>query len=161
MKKLFIFLFFYLSTGTQISSAEELKVDDLTASMRASAAGMRIQNERLKIIAQNIANSNTTGQTPGADPYRRKTIFVKNGYDDKQKADVVQVDRIRTDKSDFALRYEPNHPAADEQGYVKYPNVDTTIENIDAKEAQRTFEANLNALQIAKDNQHKLLKLLE
>ncbi|KIE06009.1 Flagellar basal-body rod protein FlgC [Candidatus Jidaibacter acanthamoeba] len=134
--------------------------DSLSSAIAISAAGMRAQNERLKIITQNIANSEVTGANPNEDPYRRKQIIFKNVYNDNLKAVTVKVDRITPDKSDFILKYEPNHPAADANGYVKYPNINNVIESVDAKEAQRTFEANLSAMEIARANQSKIIDLM-
>ncbi len=136
-------------------------VDDLTAAQRVSAQGMKAQSERLKIISQNIANANSTGITPNQEPYRRKIPVFKSEYDQRLKADVVKVDKITRDKSDFQLRYEPQHPAADENGYVKYPNIQVPLESVDAKEAQRTYEANMSALEIAKSNQVRLIEALK
>ena len=136
-------------------------VDDLTASMRTSASGMKVQNQRLKVIAQNIANSDTTGTTPNSVPYRRKILMIKNTYDPILKTNVVKLDKIIKDKSQFNVRYKPTHPAADRNGYVLYPNVNIAVESVDAKEADRTLDANLNALEIAKNNQMKLIEMLK
>ena len=136
-------------------------IDNLTASQRVSAQGMRVQNERLKVISQNIANANSTGKTPTEEPYRRKMPIVQNHYNQGLKADVVKVDKIVRDKSEFQLRYEPQHPAANESGYVRYPNVQIPLETVDAKEAQRTYEANMSALEIAKSNQVRLIEALK
>lgn len=135
--------------------------NDLKASQRISAQGMRVQNERLKIIAQNIANSSVTGKTADDLPYQRKMLILKNKYDANLGADVVQVDKIIKDKSEFVLKYEPFHPAADGNGYVKYPNVQLPLESVDAKEAQRTYEANLGALEIARSNQMKVVEAMK
>jgi len=136
-------------------------IDDLTASQRISSAGMRTQNERLKIIAQNIANANSTGSTPDSEPYRRKMPLIQESYDPLLKAKVVKLQKIVKDKSEFELRYEPQHPAADKAGYVKYPNVKLPLETVDAKEAQRTYEANMSALEIAKSNQMRIIEALK
>ena len=136
------------------------KSDALEASIKISSAGMQAQNQRLKVISQNIANANVTGKNPNEDPYRRKVIFFRNVYDPKLKTKVLKVDSIRQDQSDFTLKYEPNHPAADAKGMVKYPNVNIIIETVDSKEAQRTFDANVNSLEIAKNNQNKILELM-
>lgn len=135
--------------------------DSLFSSMYVSSQGMQAQSERLKVIAQNIANANTTGKTAGSDPYRRKVILLQNEYDEKFRADILQVSKIALDRSDYLYKFEPNHPAADNNGYVKYPNVDINMEIIDAKEAQRSYEANLSAFEIAKSNQLKLLEALK
>ena len=149
-----LFMLTYMYVYAQYES------DALKASIKISAAGMQAQNQRLKVISQNIANSNVTGKTPNEDPYRRKVIFFKNVYDPKLKTKILKVDSVREDKSDFTLKYEPNHPAADAKGMVKYPNVNIIIETVDSKEAQRTFDANVNSLEIAKNNQNKILELM-
>lgn len=138
-----------------------LAVDSLTAAQRIAAQGMQVQNERLKVISQNIANSNSTGLAKDDMPYRRKVIYFKNAYDPTIGTDSVKVSSIDNDKSDFVLRFEPHHPAADSAGYVKYPNVNIPLETIDAKEAQRTYEANLSALEIAKSNQLRILEAMK
>lgn len=137
------------------------EVDTLTAASRISASGMHAQSERLKIIAQNLANMEVTGITQYQDPYRRKIIFFKNEFNEDAKTEIVSVERISHDSSDFMLKYQPSHPAADERGYVKYPNVHLAIETVDAKEAQRSFEANLSAFEITKSNKHKLIELIK
>lgn len=134
--------------------------DSLFSSMRVSSQGMQIQNERLKVIAQNIANANVTAKTPDAKPYTRKILIIKDQYDEMLRADLTIVDEIVLDKTDYLYKLEPNHPAADNHGYVRYPNVDINLEMIDAKEAQRSYEANLSAFEIAKTNQSKLLEAL-
>jgi flagellar basal-body rod protein FlgC len=138
-----------------------MAIDDSTKSMRISSHGMRLQNERLKIIAENIANANVAPLTPDGTPYRRKILIAKNVYDTNIGANKVTVDKITSDKSDFVLRYEPYHPAANAEGYVKYPNVDIVLENVNAKEAQRTYEANLSAMEITKNNQLRLIEALK
>ena len=119
--------------------------------MAISASGMQTQGTRLRVISENIANAGTTGDTPGADPYQRQTISFKNELDRELGIRKVKVDSIDVDgKSDFQLRYEPDHPAADETGYVKYPNVSTLIEVMDSREAQRSYEANLGMIEQAR-----------
>jgi flagellar basal-body rod protein FlgC len=135
--------------------------DTLDASIKTSVQGMKIQNERLKLIAQNIANANTTALTPEEKPYTRKILKIKNKYDPSVGTNLVQVDKIIKDNADYILKYEPFHPAADESGYVKYPNVNINLENVDAKEAQRTYEANLTALEIARSNKSKIIELMK
>ncbi len=154
LKLIIIFNVLYLPLSVNAGS------DSLSDAINISAAGMRVQNQRLQVVTQNIANSEVTGANPKENPYRRKQIIFKNEYDPKLKTEVVKVDRITSDNSDFILKYEPNHPAADKNGYVKYPNVNNIIETVDAKEAQRSFEANLSAMQIAKANQSKIIELM-
>lgn len=135
--------------------------DLLTSSQKISQEGMQLQSQRLKTIAQNIANANTTGQNPGDKPYQRKILVITNSYDDIYRSNLVKIDKIQKDAAPFNMRYEPSHPAADKNGYVLYPNLDINLEMIDAKEAQRSFEANLSALEIAKANKQKLLEALK
>jgi flagellar basal-body rod protein FlgC len=137
------------------------KADGLSGAMKAAEMGMRAQSYRLKIISENIANSNVTGNTAQENPYRRKTISFRTKKDEKTGANIVVVDKISEDMSDFHLRYEPYHPAADENGYVKYPNVELILESADAKEAQRTFEANLNSFNISKSNREIIINALK
>jgi len=119
--------------------------------MQISASGMKTQGTRLRVISENIANAGTTGDTPGADPYTRQTIMFKNELDRKMGFRMVEVDEIGVDtESDYLLKYEPDHPAADEAGYVKYPNVKTLIEVMDSREAQRSYEANLGMIEQAR-----------
>ena len=151
----------FFSNFNNISFAEEkITADSLEASIKISSSGMQAQSQRLKVISQNIANSNVTGKTPNENPYRRKIIFFKNVYDQKLDTKILKVNSIQEDQSEFTLKYEPNHPAADNRGMVKYPNVNIIIETVDSKEAQRTFDANVNSLEIAKSNQNKILELM-
>jgi flagellar basal-body rod protein FlgC len=153
-------IWYYSSIIALLLPIKVLAADSVSGSIQASVHGMRVQSERLKVISQNIANSDVTGAAPGSDPYQRKQTIFKNGYDQSLKTDVVAVDKIIPDKSDFIKKYEPSHPAADKDGYVKYPNVNVVVETVDAKEAQRSFEANLSAYEIAKANQAKIIELM-
>ncbi len=121
---------------------------ELLNAMQISAMGMRAQGTRIRVVTENIANANTTGQTPGADPYRRQTISFKNELNRELGIREVKVDDIGTDtKAPFQLRFEPAHPAADENGYIKTPNVNTMVEMMDVQEAQRSYEANLGMIE--------------
>jgi flagellar basal-body rod protein FlgC len=100
----------------------------------------------MRVIAENIANADSTAQKPGADPYRRRVPTFRSEMDRALDANVVNLGRVQTDKSDFRMKYEPGHPAADANGYVKYPNVNPLIETTDMREAQRSYEANLNVI---------------
>jgi len=139
---------------------DALAIDNLTASQRILAEGMQVQAQRLKIISENIANSNSTGLTANDTPYRRKVIVLGNEYDPLLQSEVIKIKRVAKDKSEFFKKFDPHHPAANNSGYVNYPNVNIALENIDAKEAQRTFEANLTALEISKSNQMRLLEAM-
>lgn len=121
---------------------------ELLNAMAISASGMKVQGTRLRMLSENIANADTTGNTPGADPYRRQQITFKNRLDRDLGVDKVMVDSIEQDKkTPFQLKYMPDHPAADENGYVKMPNVNTLIEMMDVREAQRSYEANLGMIE--------------
>ena len=125
-------------------------MDDLLKTLRISSAAMKAQGTRLRVIAENIANANSLAQEPGQDPYRRKIVTFKNALDRSIGTRTVAVDKIKTDNSDFEKRFDPNHPAADVDGYVLIPNVNTLIEMMDMKEAQRSYEANLNVIKSSK-----------
>jgi flagellar basal-body rod protein FlgC len=119
---------------------------DFLKSMAIAASGLRAQSGRMRVIAENIANAESTAQRPGADPYRRKIPTFRSEMDRAIEANTVSLGRVRTDTSEFRTKYEPGHPAADPNGYVKYPNVSSLIEMTDMREAQRSYEANLNVI---------------
>jgi len=125
-------------------------MDDIVKTMRISSSGMRVQGERLKVISENIANANSLAQDPNGKPYRRKIVSFKNVLDRSIGLDRVQVNKIRPDMSDFGKKFDPNHPAADADGYVLTPNVNTLIEMSDMREAQRSYEANLEVIKASK-----------
>jgi flagellar basal-body rod protein FlgC len=120
---------------------------DLDRALRVSAAGMAAQTSRLRVIAENIANRDSTGESPGADPYRRKTVSFGARLDRELGAQLVQVRRVGQDPRPFPERFEPSHPAANDRGYVKTPNVDSLVENMDMREANRGYSANLAVLE--------------
>lgn len=134
---------------------------ELLDAMAISASGMRAQGTRIRVISENIANSNTTGDTPGADPYRRQTITFKNEMDRELGIRRVQVDDIGVDnEAPFPQEYNPDHPAADENGYVKMPNVRSIIETMDIREAQRSYEANLGMIEQSRGMVQRTIDLL-
>jgi flagellar basal-body rod protein FlgC len=133
---------------------------DLTSAMTIAAAGMKVQSARLRVTAENLANAESTALTPGGDPFRRKTISFAERRDRATGLELVDVRRYGVDSGDFELRYQPGHPAADADGYVKFPNVNPLIELTDMREAQRSYEANLNALQLARQMIGRTLDLL-
>lgn len=135
-------------------------MDDLFKTFRISAAGMKAQGSRLRVISENLANANSMPTEPGQMPYRRKVVTFKNELDRATGADLVSVDRISTDISAFKLKYDPAHPAADENGYVKAPNVNSLIEMSDMREAQRSYEANLSVIKASKTMIQNTLGLL-
>lgn len=119
---------------------------DLDRALAISAAGMAAQATRLRVVAENIANRESTGNAPGADPYRRRTITFANRLDRELGVETVRVARMGRDASAFPERFEPSHPAADARGYVRLPNVNSLIENMDMREANRSYSANLAVL---------------
>jgi len=133
---------------------------DLETSMMVSASGMRSQGQRVKVIAENIANANSTATTPGGDPYRRKVVTFKNVFDRELKADLVRIGKIKDDLSEFSTVYDPVHPASGPDGYYKKPNVQTLVEMVDMREAQRTYEANVNMVDTARKMISSTINLL-
>ena len=122
-------------------------MDDLMNAIAVSASGMRAQGTRIRVVTENVANASTTGTSPGADPYRRQTISFHNELDKANNVKMVQVDKIGVDgKTPFQMKYMPDHPAADDKGIVKMPNVNVMLEMMDMREAQRTYEANLGMI---------------
>ncbi len=119
---------------------------DFLKSMAIAASGLRAQVGRMRVISENIANANSTAQRPGADPYRRKVPTFRSEIDRALEANTIAMGRVRSDPSAFRVKYEPGHPAADTNGYVKYPNVNSIVEMTDMREAQRSYEANLNVI---------------
>jgi flagellar basal-body rod protein FlgC len=134
---------------------------DLATAMSIATSGMKAQSARLRVTAENLANAESTAQAPGGDPYRRKTITFDNHLDRELGAQVVEIERYGTDPTPFELVYEPGHPAADTKGCVKRPNVNEFVELMDMREAQRSYEANLNALQLARSMQQRTIDLLK
>ncbi len=134
---------------------------DITKAIAISAAGMDAQTERLRVIAENLANQDSSGSSPGADPYRRKTITFADRLDRELGVDKVGVRAVGTDKADFRLKYDPSHPAADAQGYVKLPNVNPFVEIMDMREAQRGYSANLNVMEVTRTMLTRTIELLK
>ncbi len=120
---------------------------DLVKALNVSASGLKAQGTRLRVIAENIANADSTAQRPGAEPYRRRVVTFGNVLDRELGAETVRVDGIVPDRSEFRRRFEPGHPAADGKGYVLTPNVNSLLEVADMREAQRSYEANLKVIQ--------------
>lgn len=120
--------------------------DPLQISLRVAASGLEVQSTRLRVVAENLANAQSTGSTPGADPYQRKTVSFENVLDRTSEASLVKVGDISVDRTPFELEYRPGHPAADERGFVKLPNVNMATELADMREANRSYEANLQII---------------
>jgi flagellar basal-body rod protein FlgC len=133
---------------------------DLMESLMISAAGMRVQGQRLRVVSENLANADSVSEVPGGDPYRRKTISFKNALDRELGMETVQVSKVGEDPSDFRIKYDPGNPAADAKGYVKLPNVNSLIEMTDMREAQRSYEANLRAIEVARTMLQRTIDLI-
>ena len=133
---------------------------DLSKSMVISASGMKAQSTRMRIIAENIANAGSVAAGPGQEPYRRKTVSFGQELDKATGVYTVKVDDVNYDKSDFGLRYEPGHPAANKDGYIQTPNVNSLIETMDMKQSQHSYQSNLNALEVSKNMMMRTIDLL-
>lgn len=133
---------------------------DLMASMKVAAAGLRAQSGRMRIIAENLANANSTARAPGQDPYQRRIPTFKQEFDRELGLTTVKAGRIKLDQTEFPKRYEPGHPAADRAGYVKMPNVNSLVETMDMREAQRSYQANLNVITATRRMLSRTLEIL-
>ncbi|MEO0411779.1 MAG: flagellar basal body rod protein FlgC [Pseudomonadota bacterium] len=133
---------------------------DFGSSIMISSAGMKAQGARMRVIAENLANSSSIAGSQDEDPYRRKTVSFTNSLDRELGARMVKVDKVGTDSSEFGRRYDPGHPAADTDGYVRTTNVNSLVETNDMREAQRTYQANLSAIDAAKTMMMRTLDLL-
>jgi flagellar basal-body rod protein FlgC len=118
-------------------------MNDFLSSLKIAATGLHAQTARMRIIAENLANADSAGRTPEDDPYRRKIPTFQSVMD-------REIGGIAYDQSNFSERYEPGHPAADDNGYVKYPNVNSLVESMDMRQAQRSYEANLNVVTVTR-----------
>lgn len=137
-------------------------MSDLLATMKISSAGMRAQSERVRVIAQNVANADTAPSKPGEKPYTRKTITFKNVLDREDNVNLVKVDKIEQDtKAEYTTKYMPGHPAADANGYVQMPNVTSLIEMMDMREASKSYEANMGIYTQTRDMASKTINLLQ
>ncbi len=125
--------------------------DPLLAPLAVAATGLQAQSERMLVAAQNIANARSTGNAPGADPYRRKVISFAAEMDRQAGVQVVRVAGRGTDPSPFRVEYLPGHPAADANGFVKMPNVNTVVEMADLRDANRMYQANLQVVRQARE----------
>jgi flagellar basal-body rod protein FlgC len=123
---------------------------DLSKAMKISAAGMQAQSTRLRVISENLANSESMASEPGGEPYRRKTVTFKNALDRALGMQTVRINKIGVDQSELQKKYDPQHPAADPEGYVQLPNVNALLEVLDMRQAQRGYEANLNVIEVAR-----------
>lgn len=133
---------------------------DFLSSLKIAATGMHAQTARMRVIAENLANADSAGKTPEEDPYRRRIPTFRAVMNNEAGGRTVQIGRLAFDMSDFNSRFEPGHPAADERGYVRYPNVNPLIETMDMREAQRTYEANLNVVTVTRQMLGRTIDIL-
>lgn len=126
-------------------------IDPLQASLRIAGSGMTANSTRLRVVSENIANARSTGATPGADPYRRKTVTFENALDNASGVATVQVGSIGADQSPFTTELDPGNPAADAKGFVKLPNINLIMEMADMRESNRAYEANLQVVKETRD----------
>lgn len=129
--------------------------------MKVAASGLQAQSTRLRIVSENIANARSTGETAGADPYRRKTVTFENVLDSVADLSMVRVNDINTDQSAFKIEHDPGNPAADANGNVKMPNVEMLVEMADMREANRSYEANLQVIKQARAMVASVIDLLK
>src|ERR1700757_3876561 len=134
---------------------------DFTRSMSIATSGLRAQAGRMRVISENIANADSTAQTAGGDPYRRKVPTFSSALDRALDAQVVTLGKIRPDPSAFRVKHDPGNPAADASGDVKYPNVNSMVEMTDMREAQRSYEANLNIISATRRMIQRTLDILK
>lgn len=133
---------------------------DFFKSMAIAAAGLRAQAGRMRIISENIANADSAPGRANERPYQRKVVTFERALDRNAEAEVVRLGRVKRDLSPYKNRYEPGHPAANEAGYVQMPNVDPLIETLDMREAQRSYEANLNVVSATRRMLARTLEIL-
>lgn len=126
-------------------------MDPLSTALKIAATGLSAQSERLRVVSENMANAQSTGETPGSAPYQRKTISFTAELDRSSGGMVVDVTEIGRDDSAFPVEFMPGHEAADEAGYVKMPNVNVLVEMADMREANRSYEANLQVIKQARE----------
>lgn len=124
--------------------------DPMQIAIKVAASGLEAQSRRMLVVSENLANAESTGKTPGAAPYTRKTVSFESALDEASGAKLVKVDRVDTDKKPYRVEYDPSHPAADANGNVKLPNVDMLVELADMRETNRTYEANLQVVKQAR-----------
>ena len=135
-------------------------IDQLQLSLRVAASGLEAQSSRMRVVSENLANAQSTGSTAGADPYRRKTISFENELDRASGAALVKVGNLGADRSAFRVEHDPGHPAADDAGNVKLPNVNMLVEMADMREANRSYAANLQVIRQAREMVSMTIDLL-
>jgi flagellar basal-body rod protein FlgC len=133
---------------------------DFLKSIAVAAAGLRAQSGRMRIIAENIANAASMPSRAGEEPYRRKIPTFRQAFDQALGAETVSLGAIRRDQAPFKTEYAPGNPLADAKGYIQKPNVDSLIETLDMREAQRSYEANLNVIGTSRRMLARTLEIL-
>ncbi len=136
-------------------------MSDISKAIVIAAAGMRAQSSRMRIISENVANANSTAKEPGGIPYQRKTPVFSSILDKETGAQIVRMDRAISASSDFVMKHQPEHPAADADGYVKYSNVNRLVEMMDMRQAAKSFEANLSVIENSRAMLQRTLELLK
>jgi flagellar basal-body rod protein FlgC len=141
--------------------ADRQVIADFTRSMGIATSGLRAQAGRMRVISENIANADSTAATAGGDPYRRKVPTFSSELDRSLDARVVTIGRVVPDQTAFRIKHEPGNPAADANGDVKYPNVNSLVEMTDMRDAQRSYEANLNIISATRRMVQRTLDILK
>ena len=134
---------------------------DFSTSLIVAASGLRAHSDRMRTIAENIANANSTAATPGGNPYRRKIPTMHSDFDRELNATLVKSGNPVADNGAFNNKYDPGNPNADAKGYVKLPNVNSLIEMMDMREAQRSYEADLTVMDASKTMMARTVDLLK
>lgn len=137
-----------------------MATSNLTNVMTIASSGLKAQSTRMKVVAENIANASTTPSSPTETPYQRQVVSFKNEFDRALGVYQVKVDSVKKDKSEFIKKFDPSHPAADAEGYIRTPNVKSIMESMDMREAQRSYEANLNVIEASRGMLLKTIELL-
>ncbi len=133
---------------------------DFVKSLSIAASGLKAQAGRMKVITENIANADSLPTRRGESPYRRKLPSFERRFDAELSAETVKLGKVARDKAAFPTKFEPGHPAADNNGYVQIPNVNSLIETVDLREAQRSYEANLNVVSATRRMLQRTLEIL-
>ena len=136
-------------------------MDDLNKTIEIAISGMKAQAERLRVVSENLANADSLPTAPDQLPYRRKIITFRNVLDESIGADEVRIAKIDTDRSQFNKIYQPNHPAADASGYVLSPNVNSLVELMDMREAERSYQANMDVVSTSRTMMSNTINLLK
>lgn len=135
-------------------------MDELSKSTLIASSGMKAQAQRLRVVSENLANADSLPLSADAQPYQRKVVTFRNELDKQTGARVVRVDRVQSDKSEPLKKHDPKHPAADRDGYVLAPNVNPLVELMDMREAQRSYEANLNVISASRGMLARTVEML-